>query len=73
MKILCLLRERSYHTTAWLDPTDIALGSRVEIHGLVGIWEIIEVYPRQTVPSSLRYCYELEPGAFGGCVGNLRH
>jgi hypothetical protein len=45
MKIKCLLRKSGYHTTAQLDPAGAALGSRVEIPRLGGIWEIVEGYP----------------------------
>ena len=45
MKLPCLLRQGEYHTTVSFDPEDATIGSCVEVPGLVGVWEIVEVYP----------------------------
>ena len=45
MKSHCLLRRDEYHTTAWMDLEATKLGLLVEIPGLSGLWEIVEIYP----------------------------
>src|SRR5262245_50005418 len=73
MKIQCLLRQNTYHTIAWMDPIDTELGAHVEIPGLGGIWEIIEMYPQQPIASSVRCCCESDPGGFSEYVSSVRH
>jgi hypothetical protein len=54
MKTKCLLRQNQYHTTAWINAETTKLGLFVEIPGLRGWWEIIEIYPYRLTDKQLK-------------------
>jgi hypothetical protein len=54
MKTQCLLRQNKYHTTAWMNAKTTKLGLIVEIPGLGGRWEIVEIYPYRLTDKHLK-------------------
>jgi hypothetical protein len=54
MKTQCLFRQNQYHTTAWINAEATKLGLLVEIPGLGGRWEIVEIYPYRLTDKQLK-------------------
>jgi hypothetical protein len=54
MKTQCLFRQNQYHTTAWINAETTKLGLLVEIPGLGGRWEIVEIYPYRLTDKQLK-------------------